>query len=333
MSGNLRSMARSLGLGRLYLHLVSQPVRRTLEYFTRHGGPWGRARLRADMAAMEAAEQELRTPPILGDLRDDSPGISFLTGQEFWYQTAFCFHSLLHHGGVPLRAVLYDDGTLTPRIAERARTLFPGTQIHWKRDLDARVAEHLPPSRFPTIHRVREKQPLFRKITDLHAGSAGWHLLLDSDMLFFGKPVELLDWIAAPRNPIYMVDVKNAYGFPHEDRYALVHKPIHDRINIGVFGLRSEDVDFAELERWLSVLLGRQNQPYNVTQGICSMILAGRRCTVLPEETYIVLPVGKEAQEPCALLHHYVAESKPAYFGPGWRWYLRQLEGAGGPSE
>ena len=39
------------------------------------------------------------------------PEVHFLTGKRFWYQTAFCLHTLQVHSGRVFRAVFHDDGS------------------------------------------------------------------------------------------------------------------------------------------------------------------------------------------------------------------------------
>lgn len=74
----------------------------------------------------------------------------------------------------------------------------------------------------------RLEQPLLRKLTDFHAGSTGWKLFLDSDMLFFHQPSFLLDWLRNPQYPCYMVDIANYYGYSNELMVSLAQAPIPD---------------------------------------------------------------------------------------------------------
>jgi hypothetical protein len=54
------------------------------------------------------------------------------------------------------------------------------------------------------------------------------------------------------------------------------------------------------------------------------MLVAGRERIVAPRPEYLTLPSVEEGRSPSAILHHYVAESKRAYFQHGWRRVYRE---------
>jgi hypothetical protein len=198
--------------------------------------------------------------------------------------------------------------------------LFPAAEIRRRADNDARVAELLPPARFPALHAERRRvYPNFLKLTDVHAGAANWRLVLDSDMLFFRRPDFLLAWLAAPDRPLHMVDVGDAYGYPAALLAELAGAPIPHLVNVGLTGLQSEAIDWERLESWCRRLIEAHGTSYYLEQALVAMLLAGRPCAVAPREDYIVMPALAECRAPRAVLHHYVAESKRGYFRHAWR--------------
>jgi hypothetical protein len=88
---------------------------------------------------------------------------------------------------------------------------------------------------------------------------------------------------------------------------------------VGIIGLKSDAVDWDKLERWCRTLLEIHGSHYLLEQGLTAMLLAGQPCTEAPERDYVALPSRREVQSPAKILHHYVAESKSAYFRFGWR--------------
>lgn len=318
-------MLRKLGLGRLIYLLWHQPrgarwaaSRRVRE----HRARWG-----ALLSEMRSAAREC---PSFGGWDSDAPplDIHFLTGAKHWPEAVVCFWSLCQHSDLPLRLVAVDDGTLDDEGIGSLRRIFPHVAIEEAVGIQARLDSVLPESRFPTLRSSRIHQPLLRKITDLHAGRTGWRLLLDSDMVFFRRPDFLLDWLQDDaRKPLYMQDVQNAYGFSHELRQGLVPgRQIHEKINIGIFGLRSDWIDFEQLESWLSTLLEYEPSPYNLTQGLTSLLLAGVDCAVAPPEDYVCWPEGDELEHPTVVMHHYVSKSKDWFVSEGWRRALGEAE-------
>jgi hypothetical protein len=334
---------------------------------------WGpRAYFRCDAWAreMEAAAWQLPiltsfvTPP--SDLRAPL-SIWFLTGRRFWYQTAFCAWTLAKHSGRELSLNLVDDGTLEARHVEGLRRLFPaGVTLH-KDDVRARLDELLPLARFPVLRQRWLDYVNIRKLTDIHLGSAGVKLVLDSDMLFFRRPAALLEWwdayqgtgvreqqsenkiqtlvpgiptsdlrppissvtpqvsgfspqpSAPPFSPCLMTDCVESYGYSRPLMEELAGAPIPPLLNVGICGLQSETLDWEELERWCRILVEREGTSYYLEQALVAMLAARAAPVVMPRETYITFPDPKEVARPSAVLQHYVADSKPGYFGTSWK--------------
>jgi hypothetical protein len=207
-------------------------------------------------------------------------------------------------------------------VAEFSRD-FPGLQVQGATDIEGVLDKYLPAKKFPVLRHRRHVYPHLRKLTDVHAGSAGWKLVLDSDMLFHRRPDFLLDWISNPDRPCYMLDVENAYGYTIGLMTELAGKPIPSRVNVGMCGLRSDMIDWEMLEIWCKMLLDREGSHYLLEQALTAMLLAGTSCAIAPPDQYIVRPDRAETEHPQAALHHYVAESKARYFQFGWK-YLAQ---------
>jgi hypothetical protein len=251
----------------------------------------------------------------------DTPlAMNFLTGHRFWYQTCLCAYSLVKQAGQHLRLVIYDDGTLTVRDQQSIQRLFPDVRIVLSEEITQRLDQVLPASRFPTLRSHRLNYPHLRKLIDIHAGATGWNLVLDSDMLFFHRPQKLLDWLRAPQKPCYMMDLQTAYGYSIELMTGLAGKPIPDRINVGLCGLCSEAIDWAQVESWCSTLMEKEGHHYFQEQALTAMLIAQAPGVVaLPATEYLLMPNRSEVLRPQAMMHHYVDYSKPWYFRHAWR--------------
>ncbi len=295
----------------------------TVKQSIQEGGPLEQWRTRRGKEEMiEAAEQlpEMAPPPP----PPEPMKVHFLTGSDHWYQSLFCFLSLQRFCDDRIIPVLYSDGSLSESYREKFQRVVPWAEIQTIDDIKDRLNDALPKSQYSLLREWRHIQPLTRKITDLHAGEEGWKLLLDSDMLFFRKPQFLIDYLRQPESPCYMVDIDTHYGYSPQLRYRLVDSPIPEAVNIGIFGLKSDEVDFDQLQKWLQIMVKEEGSSYNITQGLSSLIFAGRDCEVAPPGEYVVLPSLEEGKSPSATLHHYVAESKRAYFQHGWRHIQKQ---------
>ena len=313
---NARAIAHRLGFGRLAYLLWHAPVgvvRRSIDA----GVPLEQWRDHQAHAAMTVAATQLAPQDL--PLATGWPELHFLTGARFWDQTALCLYSLQRHTGHALPAVFHDDGSATDTIMDRLGRLFP--HARWRRhaEIVATLDQHLPAARFPILRERWAAYPNIRKLTDVHVGSRGWKLVLDSDMLFFRRPEFLLAWLTAPARPLHLVDVEESYGYSRALMQSLAGTPIPPLVNVGITGLASESLDWERLERWCRELIAAEGTSYYLEQALIAMLVAGQPCAVAPAADYIVLPSSAECRAPHAVLHHYVAGSKRGYFRHAWR--------------
>jgi hypothetical protein len=324
MVSSAREIARHLGAGRLVYHAWHAP--RGAISRLRHEGAINLALARLGRAAMEDAAPNLNPLPKPAG---DAPEIFYLTGRRFVYQTLFCAVSLGRQAGRSFRFVAIDDGTLRDVDVALLRRILPGIRIVGRHEIEAMLDIRLPATRYPELRRRRLVYPHLRKLTDVHAVGGGWKLVLDSDMLFHGKPNFILDWLDAPDCPCHMLDVADAYGYSPDLLSELAGSGIPTRLNVGICGLNSDSIDWKKFEYWCGELVAREGTHYLMEQAIVAMLAAGEPRAVTPAELYLVSPSRSEAEHPTAVLHHYTAESKAWYFRFAWHHVrasnLRQL--------
>jgi hypothetical protein len=308
----LESLARSVGLGRLKYRFYYAPKAKLRE--TAKRGFLRSLRMMRGRSAMMRASQSLRFDPV----PERAPVVHFLSGRQFWFQTVFCYRSLRNAApDVPIGLAVYDDGTFTADLLQQIRESVPGATIVTSDAIASRLDRALPRDRYPTLRRVRETYPNLRKLTDIHAGSAGWKLVLDSDMLFHQRPDELLAWLSNPSGPICMRDVQRCYGYSETLMRSLANRNVPDAINVGVCGLSSDSIDWDLLEHWTATLLREEGMSYYLEQALTAMLFASGG-TLLPASDYIVLPSADAMIKRRGKLHHYVADSKTEYLTSLW---------------
>jgi hypothetical protein len=249
----------------------------------------------------------------------DAPMVHFLSGKQFWYQTVFCAYSLAIRVGPLVRFAVTDDGTLTPGIMRIMSRVLPGCSFDTRDRIEQRLDQYLPESEFPALRRRRLAYPHIKKLIDVHAGRVGWKLVLDSDMLFYNKPGFVISWLQDPQLPVHLKDIENAYGYSQQLMSELAGGIIPERVNVGMCGLRSEDLDWPRLEAWCRILIEREGSHYLQEQAMVAMLLAKANRIEVPATDAIVAPDNSEIAAPTASLHHYVASSKAHYFRFAWR--------------
>jgi hypothetical protein len=116
-----------------------------------------------------------------------------------------------------------------------------------------------------------------------------------------------------------MTDVQAAYGYSRPLMESLAGAPLPQRLNVGLCGLRSDDIDWDRLEFWSLCLQDAEGTSYYQEQALVAMLLAGRECVVAPPGDYVLMPGEEECRHPTAVMHHYVDLSKRGYFRHAWR--------------
>lgn len=314
---SLKQTAHRLGLGRLALALWHRPVARFRDFW-RNGGPFAERETERQRQEMVAAAATLPTLPA----RPGAPRatLHLLTGQRFWCQTAFCLHSFAQQSEAGVIAEIYDDGTFDDMLRAQLMRLGPGIKFHPAASIRERLDAFLPEHKFPVLRERWKNYPNIRKLTGPHLGSTGWKLVIDSDLLFFRRPGFLLDWLAAPDRPLHAVDCAESYGYSRALMARLAGRPIPPLVNVGLCGLKSESLDWAEIEAWCAELIAREKTSYYLEQALVAMLVARvQPCAVAPAADYLTKPNRTEGRAPRAVMHHYVAESKRSYFRDGWR--------------
>ena len=284
-------------------------------------GPVAYFRSNAWAREMEAAAWEL---PVLNPKKSQPTlEVWFLTGKRFWYQTAFCAWTLAKHSGRRLTVNLVDDGTLDACSEDGIRRLFPQGLTVTRDMVQAKLDLELPAESFPVLRARWSDYVHIRKLIDIHVASSGVKLVLDSDMLFFARPDALLQWWDAAQNeivgPCLMTDCEESYGYSRKLMSELTGSPIPALLNVGVCGLRSEELNWVEMERWCRVLFEREGTSYYLEQALVAMMASRRSPVVMPKIKYITFPSKLQVKSTIGVLQHYVADSKPWYFGQAWR--------------
>jgi len=272
---------------------------------------------------METAAAQL---PVLPASSATPVPLHVLSGERFWYQTAFCLWSFARHLDRPVAPVIYDDGTLGGAVRETLSRAFPLARFIERGDSIARLDAQLPAVRYPSLRERWLNYPHIRKIIDPHVGLSGWKLVIDSDLLFFRRPDFLLAWLDLPEGPLHAVDCESSYGYPRPLMDTLAGRSVGDLVNVGLTGLNGSEIDWDLLERWCRGLRAQAGDSYYLEQALVAMLLAGRSCAVAPPADYVTFPRPPEAIACRAVMHHYVAESKQWYFQRNWRRVLATPE-------
>jgi hypothetical protein len=266
--------------------------------------------------AMELASFDL--PPV--ESYPNGLPIYFLTGEKFLYQTLFCIHSLSKHSSEKFKFILIDDGSFSASLIKRINKQLPHSGIITEEVIEKNLEKNLPETKYFTLRKKRREYPHIKKLIDIHTlDNRGWKLVLDSDMLFFEYPTAMVQWLKKTSQPLHMIDCTESYGYSRPLMEQLCRSAIPQKINVGAIGLNSEAIDWTDVESWVKTLEDTEGRSYYLEQALSAMLLAGKNCTVLKENKYIVNPDDKAILSGAGILHHYVDLSKKGYYTEAWR--------------
>jgi hypothetical protein len=182
-------------------------------------------------------------PVPCGDTRGYE--VHILTCERDRTMAFWALKSFYHHLGERPPLVVHDDGSLTEESVRLLYDHFPGcTVIRADRaDEDSRLRESLKYLPLCELWRFQCDFQLAKKLFDFPCLSTEPFIVgIDSDILFFRKPVEILE-CARVSAPFMSSDYQEAYEF---DAPELI-----PRLNSGLFGLRRDDFDFRLVETLL----------------------------------------------------------------------------------
>ena len=246
--------------------------------------------------------------------------VYFLTGKNYLYQTLFCIASLQKASPQQFKYILVDDGSFNMELITKVARQLPGADVITVSEIEKQLDLLLPVAQFPTLRQKRLVYPHLKKLTDVHVlPGSQWKLVMDSDMLFWQQPEEMITWLQSPRHPIHMIDCVESYGYTMQLMEALCSAAIPKLLNVGVIGLKSDDINWHEIERWIKELEEHEGASYYLEQALTAMLIGNNKATILDKNAYIVNPHDLNEG---AVLHHYVDLSKKVYFTKAWKSFL-----------
>lgn len=181
--------------------------------------------------------------------------VHILTRESDRTMAFWALKSFYHQLGERPPLVVHDGGSLSEDSIRLFEEHFPGCTVIRanQADVDSWLRESLQSLPLCELWRFRCEFQLAKKLFDFPCFSTEPFIVgLDSDILFFSKPSEILE-CASASTPFMSSDYQEAYEFDS----TLIRRAHHDfelvpRLNSGLFGLRREAFDFTVVETLLA---------------------------------------------------------------------------------
>jgi hypothetical protein len=296
-----RTLIRELGLGRAWL-----AVRQAL------GLGLGRT-LRTQMAKRQHLKDISEAPVI--DLSGSKTEVHMLLHHDRLYEGIWAFYSLAYHSGSIWRLVVHDDGSLDGDDCNELRRMFPSVSIITRQEADLEVDGTLERLGLEKCRLLRRTLPFARKLFDVILLTGEERVvLLDSDVLFFKRPTQLLAAFSSGNaSYLYMEDIENRYCLAIPTITAMVGENCIPRFNPGIAVVPTRATDLQMLERYLErpEFWHDLEQPsYYAELTLWAMLMTAMGATPLPS-SYSIDPSPRD--RPLAVCGHYCGGPRARY--------------------
>jgi hypothetical protein len=179
--------------------------------------------------------------------------VRVLTYAADWLMALWMAKSFYSSAGVDWPLIWHQGGPLSARHVRLLHYHFPNSGFLSMAEADARVEPALQQLGLDRTVAVRRTSAFLRKPIDFHLLSRSSKvLLLDSDVLFFRKPTEILDAVhAGSRTNYFNKDANNGYPMtPKEAQNRFGLRPV-ELLNAGLGVVCRESIKLQEVNRYL----------------------------------------------------------------------------------
>jgi len=242
--------------------------------------------------------------------------VHVLTGDKDWLLSAWALASFLHFSEVGWPIVIHDDGTLPDEAAELFKELFPSCRIIPRNQSDAEVGRALLP--YPFCLDYRNTHPLGLKVFDMaHYAGDDRFIVLDSDVLFFRKPQEILDWATKPlaKDCWFNEDVQEASLITAAEAREELGVKLWSRVNSGLCLVYRPAIDLDFCDRALALTSILRGHIWRVEQTLFALCASRNSRGGLLPRTYEVT-LKKHASKDI-VARHYVGAVRDRFYGEG----------------
>jgi len=195
----------------------------------------------------------LNTKPI-AKTSNTTCEIHVLTSTNDWLNLIWVLKSFYHFSQRDYALCIHDDGTLTSENIAALRYHFPNARIVERKQADEKVLGLL--ESYPRCLDFRQTNHLSPKVFDFAAYlQSDRLLLLDSDVLFFQEPTELLRRIENPNYHLNTLnaDIESAYTVEPETVKTHLGFDLASRVNSGLGLIHKKSLQLDWIEEFLTL--------------------------------------------------------------------------------
>ena len=241
--------------------------------------------------------------------------VHVLTGEKDWLLCAWMLASFFHSTEQTWNVVIHDDGTLTEDNRKQLGAIFKTARIIPRAQADATIEKILQP--LPFAYEYRGMHPLALKVFDMpYYCEAERFIVLDSDVLFFNHPREIVDWVSGGAKECWFnEDVADASLITETNALDDLGVKLWQRVNSGLCLIAKEAINNEFCDRALGETSILKGELWRVEQTLFALCASRFGKGGLLPKTYEV-SLGRHASEDC-IARHYVGAVRERFFGEG----------------
>lgn len=230
---SLRAISRKMGLGKALLKLNYISSVGILQWLATQGSKHLYLR-KIDKA-----------PPL-----DCSAGLEvhMLLNHACIHEGCWAIYTLRHFSQTPMKVIVHNDGTLNTADISLLGKLFTGSRVISRQESDNVVEKALEERNLLNCLKFRRHSVFALKLIDpFFFMNDDNFILIDSDVLFYQRPSELLEASA----PVYSSDNHNAYCIDATIMAGLAGIQCIERFNPGIMRAWRSTIDLNRIEKYL----------------------------------------------------------------------------------
>lgn len=235
-----------------------------------------------------------------------------LVSHSSWLMGLWMARSLDHHSGLNWQHVWLDDGTLTEEDVAAASRSLRRLRVVRKKESDA-LLEPVLASR-PFLRKTTLEHPVFRRAFLLPLIEPGDRLIcIDTDILFFAPPREILAWAQAPAadTACFMYDPVTYYSPGEEILSAWMGRPIRPHVNGGLILYPRGWLDYDFSENLVREFFDFPSRTWHLEQALVAANLTKIPAQPLSKEHEITF---QPARRGFCVCRHYVSDGRTRDF-------------------
>jgi hypothetical protein len=239
--------------------------------------------------------------------------VHVLTGGTDWLLAAWALATWFWRTKQNWNVFIHDDGTLPEEADAHLHEMFSPLTIVRCEEAEARVLPTL--QSMPLIRRFRASHPVGRKVFDTAEFAAGpRYILLDSDVLFFRRPEEILNWADIPNDECwFMQDADEHSVVTLDTAREAFGVNLWPWVDTGICLMQKAALDLAFCEKVLAGL--PQGNPLPAAQSLLALCASRHNSGGLLSARYEV--AGRPDNHTDAVARHYPGAARDLFYGRG----------------